>query len=100
MSILVPSNCNRCGFKGEAFLSRSGPHIVKRCGGCGNYVKFISALALPDLATVKWEAWMLAGKNENVINEMASELELPPKDCRTYLDYWRLYRELKERIEA
>ena len=35
--------CNYCKQVRRPILERAGPHIKASCGGCGQYIKFVSA---------------------------------------------------------
>lgn len=95
---LVPSNCLRCGYKGEAILSIAGPHIKKECGNCGRYVKFISPMELPGLRQVKLKILELVEGDLTAIETKKTAIKfnknLSPDTTAGLVEYWKLYRSL------
>lgn len=92
MTPFFPSNCGRCGYKGESNLAFSGPHVKKTCGHCGSYIKFENPVNIPDLREIKLAIMELAGG-------MLSDIEEAKKECRFFkeektlnqkIQYWKL----------
>lgn len=87
-----PSNCGRCGYKGESNLAFAGPHVKRTCGHCGSYIKFENPVKIPDLREIKLAIMELAGG-------MLDDIEAAKKECRFFqetkpleqkIQYWKL----------
>lgn len=89
---LLPSNCGRCGFKGESVLFLKGPHVKQQCGNCGRYVAFLGKEKLPELVAIKQEIYRLAAADLDKIAGAKKEIGFISQTVplKEKIQYWRL----------